>query len=195
MDWKIGLLIGLLCLVVGSISGAVMFPHEITKTVTETVEVPVIEQVEVPFEVIKEVVVEDTAKIDALEEELGALIIRYEQLTDERYKAGDVSDELRYIQIAKEDLEGDYKFVLLREDYLLSEISIEKYYSEAVKVKEVTRWVDGKKIDYDQATVEFEVKVAYENTDGLEFKRFDVEVIYDIDIDGDEEIEVSVWLV
>lgn len=198
MDWKEVLLLAVVFLAVGSVAGAFIFPTTVTEyeTVVEQIEVPgetIV--VEVPVEVVKEVTVEDTERIEELEAELEALVLRYEQLSESRYDADDVLNELIYINEAKEVFQSDFFYELQWKDYKLSETEIVKFYNEEVSVSDVDRWVDGKLIEYEQATVEFRIKVAYEDEDGLEYRRYDVELVWDIDSDGVEEAEVDLWVV
>lgn len=151
---------------------------------------PVVQTVEVE----KIVTVEDTEKIDLLEAQLDELVVRYEQLANERYSSEDVSAELQAIRKAKIDFE-DYKYKLLFGSYSLSDVTVEKFYDERVEIKDVKRIVDGKRVDYEQATVRFEVKVAYEDDEGLEYRRHSIKITYDIDADGDEQIEFESWRV
>lgn len=179
------------CLLVGSFAGATLFPKqvEIEKEVLVPAE-PVVQTVEVE----KIVTVEDTEKIDLLEAQLDELVVRYEQLANERYSSEDVSAELQAIRKAKIDFE-DYKYKLLFGSYSLSDVTVEKFYDERVEIKDVKRIVDGKRVDYEQATVRFEVKVAYEDDEGLEYRRHSIKITYDIDADGDEQIEFESWRV
>ena len=192
MEKKYILAIALLvCLIAGGFAGATLFPKqvEVEKEVLVPAE-PVVQTVEVE----KIVTVEDTEKIDLLEAQLDELVVRYEQLANERYSSEDVSAELQAIRKAKIDFE-DYKYKLLFGSYSLSDVTVEKFYDERVEIKDVKRIVDGKRVDYEQATVRFEVKVAYEDDEGLEYRRHSIKITYDIDADGDEQIEFESWRV
>lgn len=181
-----------LALLIAGFAGATLFPKEVV--VKELVEVPVEVTNTVEVEKIVEVTVRDTEREDKLEKQLAELIVRYEQLADEKYLEGDVRKELAAISKAKSDF-VDYEYLLLFSDYALSDLWIEKYYDERVELKDVDRIVDGKRVDYEQAIVRFEIKAAYEDDEGREYRRYAVKMKYDIDSDGDEKVEVDLWLV
>lgn len=179
-------------LLIGGFAGAQLFPQEVV------VEKPVVEYVDreiiVPQEVVKEVPVVDETKVNALESELSSLVERYEQLADEPYIANEVSKELSAIAKAKEDFLSDFMHQILR-GHKMSEVSVDKWYDERVRIRDVTRVVDGQSIDYEQVTVWAELKAEYADSDGVDFERWEVKVEYDIDADGVEEPQVTVTLV
>lgn len=200
--WVAFVLVSVGALLIGGMAGMQLFPKvvEVTRDVVvpgpiQTVEVPVEVEKVVEVKVEKIVEVENTEKLDALQKEYDSLQRRYEQLIDAAFDEDELNNELNAIERAKDELEVDWMHLFLKEDYSLREVSIDKFYDEDAIVREVKRYVDGKRVDYDKATVTFSVKVRYEDGDRVEFDRYDVRFEWDIDSDGYEEAEVEVELV
>jgi hypothetical protein len=197
--------LAMLCLavlVLGAIGGYVMAPEPTHSVEVRTVEVPGPERVElVEVEVVKEVQVSNTSELARLRLENAAwessydvLLERYEQVSNERFDPVEFDLELEYLERAKDLVENEYKYLFLLGDYTLSEVSIDRYYDEDADVRTVTRYVDGKRIDYELPRVSLEARVVYDSDDDKQVEYFDIEVEWDLDRDGDEEETVSVEL-
>lgn len=187
------LVLAICCLFIG----AQAFPE------TETVEVPVevIKEVETVKEVIVEVEkivekeVENTERIESLSDELSTLKTRFEQLTGDRYDKEDLSREVQLIQEAIVDFKADYLYKLIQGGYTPSEIRVVKVTEQEIDIKEVSRSIDGIQDDFDLITVEFELKAEYKDEDGITYESWDVEIEYDIDSEGNDDITVTATLV
>lgn len=181
----------ILMLVVGFLIGGLTVPPE---EVEVEVQIPgPTEVIEKPVEVVveKEVLFENTTKIEFLEAELALLEEQFERMTDREWDREDAIEESEAIERAIRDFRDDYMFTLLWRDYTLSELSIDKISREEADVREVQRWVDGIRNDYDKVDVSFEIKAKYEDEDGVQFRWWEVNVDYDIDSEGREEITVD----
>jgi len=201
MDTKYWIGIAVVVAILSCLAGAFAFPTTVTETVYEEVEVEkivevpveveVIKEVEVPVEVLVEVPYENTTKLEELQARYDNLQRRFEMLIDEDIDEDEIEAELDAIERAKEELEDEWKFLFIIDDYKPSELEFVKFYDEDASIREVRRWVDGKRVYYDKAKVSFEVKVRYSDSDGTEYERFDVEVTWDLDEDGVETSEIE----
>jgi hypothetical protein len=185
----------LLVLIVGCFLGANAFPIteevEVVKTEYQTVEVEKIVEVETIVE--KEI--ENTDRIESLSDELSMLKTRHEQLTGDRYVKSDVAEEVEKIQGAIGDFKTLYMYKLIQGGFTPSEIKVDKVYEQVVSIEEVSRSIDGIQEDYDLVTIEFELKAKYSDEDGVSYERWDVEMEYDIDSEGNDDLSVTAVLV
>jgi len=185
---------GILLILLGGLLGAFVFPNDV-----EVIkEVKVVELQEVPgAEVIveKEVLVEDTDRINELNNELKLLKLRYEQLTGTHYLGKDVEEEVTAIERAISDFESMYMYKLIRWGFTPDEISIVRTYNEEVSIEKVDREVNGIEEEYDKIGVNFTLKAKYSDEDGVRYAFWDVEIGYDLDSEGNEDIVLSTFLV
>lgn len=196
MDNRLLTTLCLVLFIVGSLVGYTLAPDPTVKVVETEVVVPGPVEVK-EIEVVREV--SDTEELESLRvenqellESYESLVDRYEELRDERFDPDEFDLEQEYIERAKELLEGEYKYLFLDGDYTLSEIRVGKYTDEDARIRTVTRYVDGKRVDYDLPKVELSLKVVYDDGEERSTKYYGAIVEWDLDRDGDEEETVLV---
>jgi len=195
MDMKQIAVIGLVAVLCVAL-GAFVFPNVVEEEVVVPGPIEYITQFEtVEVVVEKEVLIEDTDRIDELSDELALLKLRYEQLTNSRYLGDEVAEEVAAIERAISDFESTYMYKLIRWGFTPDEISIVRIYNEEVDIDAVTRRVDGIREDYDKVDVEFTLKAKYADEDGTRYAFWDVTIGYDLDSEGNEDIDLYASMV
>lgn len=205
MDNKLCALVIVLALIVGGVTGALVFPKTVPvvteKVVTVEKQVPVVTEKLVPQEcpappvATPAPVCADPQQSDAfknLNAEYAAALKKLQACSPDYISVDDLALDQQTIAKAKDVLANEYKYELLINPYTPSNTQIVKYTNEDATSSIVTRSIDGKYHDFKLTEAWFDVKVEYSNNDGIVYHTWHVDIKFDVDRDGNDDTIVTV---